>query len=69
MREDLERLKKIRAHRGLRHYWGVRVRGQVSYTILYQTKNLSFIECANVLNVESMKWGFEQPTCPNMPAC
>ena len=39
MREDLERLKKIRAHRGLRHYWGVRVRGQVSYTILYQTKN------------------------------
>ncbi len=21
-REDLERLKKIRAHRGLRHYWG-----------------------------------------------
>merc|ERR1712133_272824 len=28
MREDLERLKKIRAHRGLRHYWGLRVRGQ-----------------------------------------
>ena len=28
LREDLERLKKIRAHRGLRHYWGVRVRGQ-----------------------------------------
>lgn len=28
MREDLERLKKIRAHRGLRHYWGIRVRGQ-----------------------------------------
>lgn len=22
LREDLERLKKIRAHRGLRHYWG-----------------------------------------------
>ena len=21
LREDLERLKKIRAHRGLRHYW------------------------------------------------
>ena len=21
MREDLERLKKIRSHRGLRHYW------------------------------------------------
>lgn len=28
MRDDLERLKKIRAHRGLRHYWGLRVRGQ-----------------------------------------
>ena len=23
VREDLERLKKIRAHRGLRHYWGL----------------------------------------------
>jgi small subunit ribosomal protein S18e len=23
LREDLERLKKIRAHRGLRHYWGL----------------------------------------------
>merc|ERR1712224_313764 len=22
-REDLERLKKMRAHRGLRHYWGL----------------------------------------------
>lgn len=22
LREDLERMKKIRAHRGLRHYWG-----------------------------------------------
>lgn len=29
LREDLERLKKIRAHRGLRHFWGLRVRGQV----------------------------------------
>jgi len=25
IREDLERLKKIRAHRGLRHYWGYAV--------------------------------------------
>ncbi|KAI9228471.1 MAG: 40S ribosomal protein S18 [Piptocephalis tieghemiana] len=32
MREDLERLKKIRNHRGLRHYWGLRVRGQHSKT-------------------------------------
>ena len=28
LREDLERLKKIRSHRGLRHYWGLKVRGQ-----------------------------------------
>eukprot|EP00955_Chlamydomonas_euryale_P113183 366199-Chlamydomonas_euryale.AAC.18 len=27
-RDDLERLKKIRNHRGLRTYWGLRVRGQ-----------------------------------------
>ena len=32
LREDLERLKKIRAHRGLRHFWGLRVRGQHSKT-------------------------------------
>jgi ribosomal protein S13 len=30
LREDLERLKKIRAHRGLRHYWGLRVSGPMS---------------------------------------
>ena len=28
LREDLERLKKIRCNRGLRHYWGLKVRGQ-----------------------------------------
>jgi small subunit ribosomal protein S18e len=32
LREDLERLKKIRAHRGLRHSWGLRVRGQHTKT-------------------------------------
>ncbi|CAF0919477.1 unnamed protein product [Didymodactylos carnosus] len=32
VREDLERLKKIRAHRGLRHYWNLRVRGQHTKT-------------------------------------
>ncbi|KAF5093406.1 hypothetical protein D0Z00_002418 [Geotrichum galactomycetum] len=32
LREDLERLKKIRAHRGLRHYWGFKVRGQHTKT-------------------------------------
>merc|ERR1719223_1021268 len=32
LREDLERLKKIRSHRGLRHAWGLRVRGQHTKT-------------------------------------
>jgi len=32
LREDLERLKKIKAHRGVRHYSGLRVRGQHTKT-------------------------------------
>ncbi len=32
VRGDIERLKKIRAHRGIRHYWGHRVRGQHTKT-------------------------------------
>lgn len=32
LRDDLERLKKIRNHRGLRSYWGLRVRGQHTKT-------------------------------------
>ena len=32
LRDDLERMKKMRRHRGLRHYWGTRVRGQHTCT-------------------------------------
>lgn len=32
LRDDLERMKKMRLHRGLRHYWGIRVRGQHTKT-------------------------------------
>jgi small subunit ribosomal protein S18e len=32
LREDLEALKKVRAHRGLRHYWCIKVRGQHTCT-------------------------------------
>lgn len=32
LRTDLEWLKKMRSHRGLRHYWGLRVRGQHTKT-------------------------------------
>eukprot|EP00735_Rhodelphis_limneticus_P005774 TRINITY_DN1777_c0_g1::TRINITY_DN1777_c0_g1_i1::g.25143::m.25143 TRINITY_DN1777_c0_g1::TRINITY_DN1777_c0_g1_i1::g.25143 ORF type:complete len:169 (-),score=60.64,sp/Q8ISP0/RS18_BRABE/77.12/3e-84,Ribosomal_S13/PF00416.17/8.3e-38,DUF3240/PF11582.3/0.0076,EF-hand_8/PF13833.1/0.54,EF-hand_8/PF13833.1/1e+03 TRINITY_DN1777_c0_g1_i1:79-546(-) len=32
LRDDLDRLRKIRATRGLRHMWGLRVRGQHTKT-------------------------------------
>ncbi|KPA79963.1 putative 40S ribosomal protein S18 [Leptomonas pyrrhocoris] len=32
LRDDLERLKKMRAHRGVRHAYGLRVRGQHTCT-------------------------------------
>merc|ERR1711912_119225 len=32
LREDLDRMKKIRLHRGLRHNWGLRVKGQKTKT-------------------------------------
>jgi len=32
LRDDIERLKRVRVHRGYRHYWGVRVRGQHTKT-------------------------------------
>lgn len=32
MREDFDRLKKARIHRGLRHWWGWKVRGQHTKT-------------------------------------
>lgn len=41
LREDLERLKKIRAHRGLRHQWGFRVRGQHTKTTGRRGKTVS----------------------------
>ena len=42
LRDDLERLKKIRAHRGLRHFWGLRVRGQHTKTTGASTFRLVF---------------------------
>ena len=32
LRDDLERMKKMRLHRGVRHYWGLKVRGQRTCT-------------------------------------
>ena len=44
LREDLERLKKIRAHRGLRHYWGIRVRGQHTKTTGRRGKTMAAVK-------------------------
>jgi small subunit ribosomal protein S18e len=41
MRDTIERLKKIRSNRGIRHYWGVRVRGQHTRTSGRGCKNIS----------------------------
>jgi small subunit ribosomal protein S18e len=30
VREDIERMKKVRQHRGLRHHWLLKVRGQMT---------------------------------------
>merc|ERR1711935_117842 len=40
LRDDLERLKKIRAHRGIRHYWGLRVKGQHTRTTGRRPRNV-----------------------------
>merc|ERR1712156_69269 len=32
LREDIERMKKIRLHRGIRHWWGYPVKGQKTKT-------------------------------------
>ncbi|KAG2718110.1 hypothetical protein I3760_03G205500 [Carya illinoinensis] len=40
MRDDLERLKKIRNHRGLRHYWGLRVHGQHTKTTSHRRRTI-----------------------------
>src|ERR1700735_2292733 len=49
LRDDLERLKKIRAHRGLRHYWGLRVRGQHTKTT-GELLSLAFNVCIILIN-------------------
>mmetsp|Transcript_4887 Transcript_4887/g.6448 ORF Transcript_4887/g.6448 Transcript_4887/m.6448 type:complete len:156 (+) Transcript_4887:58-525(+) len=40
MREDFERMKKIRLHRALRHIWGIKVRGQHTKTTGRKGRNL-----------------------------
>ena len=33
VRKNIERMKRVHLHRGLRHYWGISVRGQHTKTI------------------------------------
>nr|GLL19825.1 40S ribosomal protein S18 [Ipomoea trifida] len=40
LRDDLERLVKIRNHCGLRNYWGLHVRGQHTKTIEHRGKTV-----------------------------
>jgi small subunit ribosomal protein S18e len=46
MREDLERMRKAKQHRGLRHFWGHKVRGQ-------RTKSTG--RCGKTLGVQRKK--------------
>jgi len=43
MRDNLERMKKIRLHRGLRHHWNIRVRGQHTKTTGRRGKTVGLI--------------------------
>ena len=45
LREDLERLKKIRAHRGLRHYWGYVINIYCIYSLSYENCHQHYL-CA-----------------------
>eukprot|EP01121_Diplochlamys_sp_Union-15-3_P010356 TRINITY_DN289_c0_g1_i1.p1 TRINITY_DN289_c0_g1~~TRINITY_DN289_c0_g1_i1.p1 ORF type:complete len:156 (+),score=32.37 TRINITY_DN289_c0_g1_i1:61-528(+) len=42
LRDDLVRLKKIKAHRGLRHHWNLRVRGQHTKTTGRRGKTVGY---------------------------
>lgn len=44
LREDLERLKKIRAHRGLRHYWGYCIKLIVTSLFIHMLLKLIIIK-------------------------
>lgn len=66
MREDLERLKKIRLHRGLRTYWGLRVRGQhtkvntISECIVQRGQFLTLIQCVDHRTKRKDRWSCQQ---------
>lgn len=63
MRDDLERLKKIRSHRGLRHHWGLKVRGQHTCTT-YVLSLASWCWIESDANPPSLVADEERPSPP-----
>ena len=56
VRGDIERMKKIRVHRGIRHYWGHRVRGQHTVSTGRKGKVLGMPGGANAAKYSVSLW-------------
>ncbi|XP_049626999.1 40S ribosomal protein S18-like [Suncus etruscus] len=63
LREDLERLKKIQAHWGLHHFWGLHVRGQhtkttelCGHTVGVSKKKVSLVNLAYWVDSSTGHW-------------
>ncbi|KAJ1570026.1 ribosomal 40S subunit protein S18B, partial [Nowakowskiella sp. JEL0078] len=73
IREDLERLKKIRAHRGVRHAYGLRVRGQHTKTTGRKGRTVEYVK--GRIGVQESKESIqiiredEKEKCPDAAYC
>ena len=66
LREDLERMKKARQHRGLRHYLGIKVRGQKTKSTGRTGKTLGvtkkkWARCCNPVDANLCSWRQRRP--------
>ncbi|GJZ17370.1 40S ribosomal protein S18 [Tanacetum coccineum] len=66
LRDDLERLKKIRNHRGLRHYWGLRVRGQHTKTTGRRGKTVEYVRLGGLTKVTNVGYARVLNVCLNL---
>jgi len=66
LRDDLERLKKIRAHRGLRHFWGLRVRGQHTKTTGRRGKTVGVSKKAWLRALSGLVYPHSRPLLGNI---
>ena len=72
LREDLERMKKVRKHRGLRHFWGLKVRGQKTKSTGRTGKTLGVAKkkkWANSLLLNRFRARLEGFLCGNHRSC